>query len=129
MNSIASTLEAKGYRVSTPALPWAQGRIYDASFEDSMREIDQEVESMRQKGAKRVVVAGHSLGANAALGYAASKDGASGIIALAPAHTPELPGFAKRVGLRAHILLCMLAYYVEWHMREAWRALLFADED
>ena len=31
--------------------------------------------------------------------------------------------------MRAHILLCMLAYYVEWHMREAWRALLFADED
>jgi len=23
----------------------------------------------------------------------------------------------------------MLAYYVEWHMIEAWRALLFADED
>lgn len=33
----------------------------------------------------------------------------------------------KRV--RAHILLCMLAYYVEWHLREAWRELLFADED
>jgi len=31
--------------------------------------------------------------------------------------------------VRAHILLCMLAYYVEWHMREAWRELLFADED
>jgi len=23
----------------------------------------------------------------------------------------------------------MLAYYVEWHMREAWRELMFADED
>jgi hypothetical protein len=23
----------------------------------------------------------------------------------------------------------MLAYYVEWHMREAWRPILFADED
>ena len=34
---------------------------------------------------------------------------------------------ANRV--RAHIFLCMLAYYVEWHMREAWRPLLFADED
>ena len=34
---------------------------------------------------------------------------------------------AERV--RAHIFLCMLAYYVEWHMIEAWRALLFADED
>ena len=31
--------------------------------------------------------------------------------------------------VRAHILLCMLAYYVEWHLREAWRVLMFADED
>ena len=31
--------------------------------------------------------------------------------------------------VRAHIFLCMLAYYVEWHMTEAWRPLLFADED
>ncbi len=31
--------------------------------------------------------------------------------------------------VRAHIFLCMLAYYVEWHLKEAWRALLFADED
>jgi transposase len=31
--------------------------------------------------------------------------------------------------VRAHIFLCMLAYYVEWHMREAWREVLFADED
>jgi transposase len=31
--------------------------------------------------------------------------------------------------VRAHILLCMLAYYVEWHMREAWRELMFADPD
>ena len=34
---------------------------------------------------------------------------------------------ANRV--RAHIFLCMLAYYVEWHMREAWRELMFADVD
>jgi len=31
--------------------------------------------------------------------------------------------------VRAHIFLCMLAYYVEWHLLEAWRELLFADED
>jgi hypothetical protein len=31
--------------------------------------------------------------------------------------------------VRSHIFLCMLAYYVEWHMREAWRPLMFADED
>jgi len=31
--------------------------------------------------------------------------------------------------VRAHIFLCLLAYYVEWHMREAWRPVLFGDED
>lgn len=31
--------------------------------------------------------------------------------------------------VRAHIFLCMLAYYVEWHMRETWRELMFADPD
>ncbi|AUB83302.1 IS1634 family transposase [Candidatus Thiodictyon syntrophicum] len=31
--------------------------------------------------------------------------------------------------VRAHLFLCMLAYYVKWHMGEAWRSLLFADED
>ena len=31
--------------------------------------------------------------------------------------------------VRAHILLCMLAYYVEWHLREAWRELMFADTE
>ena len=31
--------------------------------------------------------------------------------------------------VRAHIFLCMLAYYVEWHMREVWRELMFTDED
>jgi hypothetical protein len=33
---------------------------------------------------------------------------------------------AQRV--RAHVFLCMLAYYVEWHMRERLKPLLFDDE-
>jgi Transposase DDE domain len=31
--------------------------------------------------------------------------------------------------VRAHVFLCMLAYYVEWHMREALAPLLFHDEE
>jgi transposase len=31
--------------------------------------------------------------------------------------------------VRAHIFLCMLSFYVEWHLLEAWRELLFSDED
>jgi len=31
--------------------------------------------------------------------------------------------------VRAHVFLCMLAYYVEWHMRRAWAPMLFDDDD
>src|SRR6266498_2791368 len=31
--------------------------------------------------------------------------------------------------VRAHIFLCMLAYYLEWHMRKAWAPILFEDEE
>jgi transposase len=34
---------------------------------------------------------------------------------------------AERV--RAHVLLCMLSYYVEWHMRRALAPILFEDHD
>ena len=30
---------------------------------------------------------------------------------------------------RAHVFLCMLAYYVEWHMRQRLKPLLFDDEE
>jgi transposase len=33
---------------------------------------------------------------------------------------------ANRV--RAHIFLCLLAYYVQWHLKRAWSSLSFADE-
>jgi len=31
--------------------------------------------------------------------------------------------------VRAHVFLCMLAYYVEWHMRRVWAPMLFDDDD
>jgi transposase len=31
--------------------------------------------------------------------------------------------------IRSHVFICMLAYYVEWHMREQLRPILFADDD
>ena len=31
--------------------------------------------------------------------------------------------------VRAHVFLCMLAYYVEWHMRQRLKPLLFDDEE
>ena len=31
--------------------------------------------------------------------------------------------------VRSHVLICMLAYYLTWHLKAAWRPLLFTDED
>jgi hypothetical protein len=31
--------------------------------------------------------------------------------------------------VRARILLCLLAYHVEWHLRKAWESLLFEDDE
>jgi len=40
------------------------------------------------------------------------------------------PIFHRTEGhVKAHIFLCMLAYYVEWHMRQALAPLLFQDEE
>jgi hypothetical protein len=30
--------------------------------------------------------------------------------------------------VKAHILICMLAYYLTWHLKTAWKPLLFTDE-
>ena len=30
--------------------------------------------------------------------------------------------------VRAHVFLCMLSYYLAWHLRQAWKPLLFDDE-
>jgi hypothetical protein len=30
--------------------------------------------------------------------------------------------------VKAHVFLCMLAYYLAWHLRQAWKPLLFDDE-
>ncbi len=34
----------------------------------------------------------------------------------------------REARVRAHVFLCTLAYYLEWHLRYCWRELLYADE-
>jgi dienelactone hydrolase len=86
---IAGALGGAGYRVANIEMPWSKARMYDVDYGAAMKEIDAAVAKLKADGAKRIVVLGHSLGANAALGYAATRDGLSGVIGLAPGHSPE----------------------------------------
>ena len=97
VESIGSDLERSGVLVEMPLMPWSADRIYDKGYEQSMVEIDTYVDRLRQAGAKRIFIAGHSIGANAALGYAARRKDLSGAILLDYGHVPGIPGFASRL--------------------------------
>lgn len=86
---LAQKLKAAGYLVATPEMPWSRARIYGASYEDAMLEIDKAADGLRSKGARKILVGGLSLGGNAAVGYAARRENLAGIIVLAPGHFPE----------------------------------------
>ena len=86
---LISALEREGYLVSVPEMPWSGRRGYDTSYEEAMNEIDQAVSGLKQKGATQIFVAGHSVGANGAIGYATRKQ-VDGILALAPGHVPDV---------------------------------------
>jgi pimeloyl-ACP methyl ester carboxylesterase len=87
--SLVSALKGAGYMVVTPEMPWAKRRNYNADYLQALAEIDRAVQDLRAKGATSVLVAGHSLGANAALAYAARYPGLAGVICLAAAHNPD----------------------------------------
>jgi dienelactone hydrolase len=97
IGSTAAALQAAGAKVVMPEMPWSRSRMYDAAYEQAMAEIDQAVAQLKAQGASRIVVAGQSFGANAAIGYAARRSGLSAVVALAPGHVPERPMFAQRV--------------------------------
>ena len=69
IGKLAETLESEGFIVLAPDMPWHELRIWDKSFDESMVEIDEYVAELKSKGAKKIVVGGHSIGANAAIGY------------------------------------------------------------
>lgn len=95
---IASTLRSAGCRVATPEMAWSQRREFDIPYPAALEEIAAACQGLQSEGARRIVVGGHSLGANAALAYAASGRPVAGVFALSPGHVPEGPQFRREAG-------------------------------
>ncbi len=96
----ASVLEAHGYLVVTPEMCWSDRRQYDRLYPDCLTEIDAAVADLRQRGARSIVVAGHSLGGSAAIAYGATHGGVAGVIGFAAADaffgpSSQLPDIAR----------------------------------
>jgi dienelactone hydrolase len=89
-------LRKAGFLVAVPEMPYSRDRHYDKAYEDSLAEIDAAVSELKKNGAEKIVIAGHSLGANVALYYATTKT-VDAVVAMAPGHTPERQGMRKRL--------------------------------
>jgi esterase/lipase len=89
MLPLARDLESRSYLVSNAEMAWSGRRLYDVDYPAALKEIEQQVRHLRANGAKRVVVAGQSMGANAAVAYASSGFDLDGLVILSPGHFPE----------------------------------------
>lgn len=81
-------------------MPWSARRGYDVPYPQALEQIADEVRQFRAQGFRRVLLAGHSFGANAALAYMAQHGDADGVIALAPGHSPAA-AYRRGIGREA----------------------------
>jgi pimeloyl-ACP methyl ester carboxylesterase len=97
MTDFAWKLRDSGFIVTVPEMPYSKNRSYDKSYQDTMFEIDDAVAGLKKDGAKKIFIAGHSLGANVALHYS-TRTLVDGIIAIAPGHIPESRVMQTKLG-------------------------------
>lgn len=90
---LSRLLSAEGATVRMPSMSWDNSyQTYDRTLD----EVAGEVAALRAQGVRKIALAGHSLGANVSVGYAAQRGGIDAVVAMAPGHRPEL--FGERIG-------------------------------
>lgn len=87
-------------KVKSIEMPWSKRRDYDVPYPEALKEVSAQVQDFRAKGYQRVVVMGHSFGANAAMAYMAQEGDADAVVALAPGHTPAF-SYTRGIGKEA----------------------------
>lgn len=89
MRPVLYRMEREGMTVSFPQMPWSRTRYLEGNWDGAMREMQEHVTALRAKGATRIVLVGHSMGAPAALSYAARHGGVDALVLFAPGHVPR----------------------------------------
>lgn len=97
VSELASSLETRGFLVANLEMPWSGRRNYDVDVRTAEEEIESTLKTLRDKGAKKVFVAGHSQGGLFAL-YFGGKHVVDGVIAIAPGGNVGNPTFREKLG-------------------------------
>jgi pimeloyl-ACP methyl ester carboxylesterase len=99
LSAFARTMDA-ACDTKSLEMPWSRRRNYDQPYPVAIAEIAAQVKALREKGYSRILLAGHSFGANAALAYMATEGDADGVVALAPGHSPAFT-YSRGIGKAA----------------------------
>lgn len=110
---LAAKLEENGYLVDYRAYSWAPPTIYSKTFESTEDELRAGIQRLRERGATRIHLVGHSMGANIAIYYATRNADFDTLIGLASAHNVHHP---------------TLRYVVRWSVEKA-KALIEQGND
>jgi pimeloyl-ACP methyl ester carboxylesterase len=98
LRALMARLEREDMVVALPEMPWSRIRYLDGNWDGAMQEMERHVAALRGKGATQIVLMGHSMGAPAALSYAARKQDVHALVLFAPGHIPrgyyEFPALA-----------------------------------
>jgi pimeloyl-ACP methyl ester carboxylesterase len=94
---LAAGLEASGFLVSSPDMPWSGKRNYDVDVAAAEREVREALDALKSRGAERLFVAGYSQGGVFAL-HLASRVPVDGVAAIAPGGNVGNPIFREKLG-------------------------------
>ena len=86
--SMKRNFERQGWLVAFPDMPWSRGRYLDGNLDRALVEIAGHVKGLRDQGATRIVIAGHSMGVPTGMAYAARAGDVDALVQLAPGHIP-----------------------------------------
>lgn len=85
---LETNLKEKGYIIEKPNMPWSRTRQYDQTYEGALKDLAEVIQQYKTKGIKKIVLIGHSTGANAAIAYQSYIGNADAIVAITPGHNP-----------------------------------------
>lgn len=87
---LAIDLYEDGFLIESPLCAWSKRKNYSQPVDIALSKcVTPRVKKLKKRGAKKIIILGNSLGANAAIRAGVVIDGIDGIVAMAPGHTPE----------------------------------------
>jgi pimeloyl-ACP methyl ester carboxylesterase len=83
-----ATFERQGWLATYPDMPWSRGRYLDGGLDKALAEIAAHIKGLRDQGATKIVIAGHSMGVPLGMAHAVRGGDVDALVMLAPGHVP-----------------------------------------